>query len=251
MTTSTRPFYERFGWAYDLLVPDPIEPWIDAVTEVLGSHGLTTPTRILDAGCGTGRHAEALTRLGHVVALVDASSTLLAVAKKRAPELEATQADLRCLDLGQRFDAVLCRGVLNDLLTDDDRDGAVRGLANHLDRGGLLILDARDADASVDRYSEPTTHRKILRTCAGDLVFSSRVEASDGLLVCDERHEWRQPKGVVVAEHRFLMRPWTPDELRTRLRRASLDLSDIEPAPESRRGDRRLVTARPLDRRLL
>ena len=66
----TRPFYARHAQAYDLLVTDPVEPWVQAVHERLVRAGRPA-TWILDAGCGTGRHAAALTALGHHVDLAE------------------------------------------------------------------------------------------------------------------------------------------------------------------------------------
>jgi hypothetical protein len=41
-------------------VGDPVEPWADAVEAALAERGVAAPARVLDAGCGTGRHAAEL-----------------------------------------------------------------------------------------------------------------------------------------------------------------------------------------------
>jgi 2-polyprenyl-3-methyl-5-hydroxy-6-metoxy-1,4-benzoquinol methylase len=119
---SDRPFYASYSWAYDLLVTDPVQPWTDMVSATLDAAGITAPARVLDAGCGTGRHAAGLARRGYRTELLDASASLLAVARARLPQAPAYHADLCTLDLGTRYDAITCRGVLNDLLDDAGLD---------------------------------------------------------------------------------------------------------------------------------
>jgi SAM-dependent methyltransferase len=63
-----RPFYADYAEAYDLLVTDPAEPWAEAVHDRLLSSGWPSAL-VLDAGCGTGRHAAALAAKGHHVDL--------------------------------------------------------------------------------------------------------------------------------------------------------------------------------------
>lgn len=53
--------------AYDLLVDDPVGPWIEVVEDALRRRAAPLPARILDAGCGTGRHAAAFAALARAV----------------------------------------------------------------------------------------------------------------------------------------------------------------------------------------
>jgi ubiquinone/menaquinone biosynthesis C-methylase UbiE len=91
---SDRPFYASYSWAYDLLVTDPVQPWTDMVSATLDAAGITAPAPVLDAGCGTGRHAAGLARRGYRTELLDASASLLAVARARLPQAPAYHADL-------------------------------------------------------------------------------------------------------------------------------------------------------------
>jgi SAM-dependent methyltransferase len=78
--------------------------------------------RVLDAGCGTGRHLRALAAAGTRPAGTDFSSGMLAVAKRSVPSVPLARADLqRALPFAAAsFDAVLCALVgehLDDLTT--------------------------------------------------------------------------------------------------------------------------------------
>jgi SAM-dependent methyltransferase len=115
-----RPFYASRADAYDAIITTPVHGW---VTEV---QRLRARGTVLDAGCGTGRYAHALTVAGFDVELLDASPALLGEARRRCPDLPAHQVDMCTVDLGRDFDIVACRGVLNDLVTEVDRSSAVR-----------------------------------------------------------------------------------------------------------------------------
>ena len=138
-----RPLYAERAEAYDQLFADPVEPWVDVVCAV---H--PPPGALLDAGCGTGRHAEALAACGFDVTLVDASEALLAQARARLPSVSAHLADLRSLSLGRSFDVIACRGVLNDIIEDRDREAVLRAFAAHLSPGGVVVADVRDRAAT-------------------------------------------------------------------------------------------------------
>ena len=56
-------------------------------------------SRVLDAGCGTGRVAIRLAELGYDVTGTDVDPSMLAVARERAPDLRWVEADLSSLDL--------------------------------------------------------------------------------------------------------------------------------------------------------
>ena len=220
IAAQARPFYDQFGWAYDLIVADPVAPWVDAVCAVLHAGGCTAPADILDAGCGTGRHAEELARRGYNVALVDASEALLAQARRRLPSALAIRADLRELELDARFDAIACRGVLNDFVDDEDRDAVLAGFARHLHPGGMVVVDVRERVGTARRYADRRRTEKVIDTPRGRLTYSSSGSFHGGALRVAERHELHRRVGDLVAEHILLMRPWTAEELHERLARA-------------------------------
>lgn len=76
--------------------------------------GLGPGSRVLDVGCGPGRHANALGRLGIEVVGVDISERFLEVARRDAPEgVTYLRADAREMEFDAEFDAAisLCQGA--------------------------------------------------------------------------------------------------------------------------------------------
>lgn len=100
-------------------------------------------SRILDAGCGTGRVAIRLAELGYSCAGVDLDASMLAVARERAPTQVWLQADLAGLDLAadghDPFDLVVAAGNVIPFLAEGTEPDVVARLAAHLAEGGLLV----------------------------------------------------------------------------------------------------------------
>lgn len=100
--------------------------------------------RVLDAGCGTGRVMIRLAELGYDCVGVDLDDSMLAVARKNAPELTWLQSDLAAFDpaaLGvpADFDLVVAAGNIFPLLAPGTEPEAARRLAAALKPGGLLV----------------------------------------------------------------------------------------------------------------
>ncbi|HZQ76039.1 MAG TPA: class I SAM-dependent methyltransferase [Acidimicrobiia bacterium] len=110
--------------------------------------------RILDVGCGPGRHAHALARRGFPVVGVDISERFVALARDGAPAGTAVafeRADARSLRFEAEFDAVisLCQGAFGlaggpGAPLDPDR-AVLEGMARALRPGGRLALSAFSA----------------------------------------------------------------------------------------------------------
>ncbi|PVZ12101.1 class I SAM-dependent methyltransferase [Actinomycetospora cinnamomea] len=100
------------------------------------------PGTVLDAGCGTGRVAIHLARLGHHVVGADLDASMLGEARAAAPELDWRLVDLAdpgALDLDRPVDAVVAAGNLWPLLTPGTHATVVAVLAGQLRPGGLLV----------------------------------------------------------------------------------------------------------------
>jgi SAM-dependent methyltransferase len=110
--------------------------------------------RVLDVGCGPGRHALALARSGIDVLGVDLSEDFVALARDAAAAdgLSASfeVGDVRELAHDGEFDAVvcLCQGGFG-LLGGRDEPGAFERIAAALRPGGRLALTAFSADFAL------------------------------------------------------------------------------------------------------
>jgi SAM-dependent methyltransferase len=120
---------------------------VDLIERILIRQDFAGSRNLLDLGCGTGAHAIRLAQRGHRVVGVDRSPEMLTQARakttvERNLRLEFQKADIRKLDLRQRFDAALMMfTVLGYLLSDADLKAALASVRRHLVLGGLFIFD--------------------------------------------------------------------------------------------------------------
>jgi ubiquinone/menaquinone biosynthesis C-methylase UbiE len=113
--------------------------------------GLGRNLRILDIGCGTGRHSIELAKRGYDVVGVDLSENQLKRAREKAEEadlyVELLKRDARKLDFSDEFDAVLiiCEGGFALMETDEMNFAILQGAARALKRNGVFILTTLNA----------------------------------------------------------------------------------------------------------
>ena len=102
--------------------------------------------KILDVGCGTGRHAIELTKRGYSVTGVDLSENMLEKAREKASnagfEIDFRQADARNLPFKEEFDLVimLCEGAFPLMETDEMNFQILESAAHSLNNNGKLIF---------------------------------------------------------------------------------------------------------------
>ncbi len=111
--------------------------------------------RILDVGCGPGRHAHALGLRGFEVVGVDISERFVALARENAPNGAAVRferVDARALGFESEFDAVisLCQGAFGlsggaGVVSLDPDRAVLDGMTRALRPGGRMALSAFSA----------------------------------------------------------------------------------------------------------
>ena len=110
---------------------------------------------ILELACGTGRVLVALARAGYTVTGLDLSPAMLALARQKLADNEASvrdrvrlvEADMRHFALDERYTLVFCAiNSFMHLLTQADQVRALHCVQAHLQENGLLILDLFSPD---------------------------------------------------------------------------------------------------------
>lgn len=130
---------------------------VQEVDHLVAELGLTPGMRILDVGCGPGRHAHEFARRGYIVHGIDISQTFVDVAIKDAP-VGATfeRMDARRLTFEHEFDAVLClcQGAFG-LMTANGHDvDVLEGIARSVKPGGAVALSAFSAYFAVKYHDD-------------------------------------------------------------------------------------------------
>jgi 2-polyprenyl-3-methyl-5-hydroxy-6-metoxy-1,4-benzoquinol methylase len=132
------------------------------------------PASVLDAGCGTGRVAIELARRGIDVVGVDLDSSMLAVARRKQPDLPWVEADLATLALGRVFDVVVAAGNVMIFLAPGSERTVLERLAAHVaPDGGRLVTGFQ---LTPDHYGLADYDRD---TAAAGLVLVERFATWD------------------------------------------------------------------------
>ncbi len=182
--------------------------------------GLPRGDRLLDIGCGTGRHAVEMARRGYAVTGIDLSAGMLAQARQAAESAGVTvewiKADAARFTSEIPFDAAvcLCEGALCLLASGDDpelHDRAILQAAfTALKPGGRFILTALNGLAKIRQFQQED-------------VASGRFDPLT--LIETFEVEWDTPQGrraTTVRERGYL-----PAQLMERMERAGFVVEHV------------------------
>jgi SAM-dependent methyltransferase len=147
----------------------PAEPAFTAVLD-----HLAPAASVLDLGCGVGRLANLLARPGREVWGVDVSGAMLV---HLSSEVVAVEADLRGLELGRHFDAVVLASHLIDEADASLRRAYLTAVADHLADDGVAYLQRHDPTS--DRYEVGRSSQEV-GTAAGPLRLTLEVHEREG-----------------------------------------------------------------------
>lgn len=155
---------------------------------------LKGPSRLLDIGCGIGRHAVGFACSGHSVKGIDLSETMLRYAERLAEhaqtQVEFSRVDMRDLDDEAEFDGAWCLNTTFGYFTDVENLMLLRAVLRALKPAGRFVVDVINRDHAI--ASLPTRNWWEGDGCLiqEDIEFatrSSRLEVRRYLVFADGR----------------------------------------------------------------
>jgi len=219
------PIAEHLGRAY--LRYSFTKGTVQEVEHVVAALGLVPGQRVLDVGCGPGRHAHELARRGFLVHGVDISERFVELARAEAPAgATFERRDARALAFDAEFDAAicLCQGAFGLMTAHGEDELVLGGVARALRPGAGLALSAFNAYFAVKHHE------------------AASFDADAG--VAHERTEVKDPDGRGIDVDLWTG-CYTPRELRLLLLDHGLDVVRISSVEPGAYGDEPPTTESP------
>lgn len=171
------PTYERVGaaWARDRNSSLFEKPWLDRM--LMAAPRSTGKIRVLDLGCGSGKPIGSyLAERGAQLTGVDATTTLTALYAERIPGAQVVKADMRGLQLDQKFDAILAWNSFFHLAADDQKAMFNTFAAHAAPRATLMFTSGHIAGEAIGQVGDaPIYHASLApedyRTCLSEAGF--------------------------------------------------------------------------------
>ena len=172
-------FWRTFGpWMFteERLEGTPAE--VDAMVALLG---LEPGGRVLDLGCGPGRHSLELARRGYAVTGVDRTGEYLSRARRKAKKeglsVEFVKADMREFVRPGAFDAIINMMTAFGYFRDPEEDRAVlRNACASLAGGSHLLIELMGKEAMARKFRE---------------------------------RDWQERDGILMLEERSITEDWS------------------------------------------
>lgn len=206
-------FYDRLGGQYNLMIDwksrlEHETPFFERMFSELGAKS------VLDAGCGTGRHAVLYSKLGLAASGFDPSSAMVLLAmeyaKRKRARVTFKHADFADIDrvFKRKFHVVTCIGnTLPHLRTPDELRTALRQMAKVTRKGGGLVIQNRNYDKICKQQIRfaPAGHAK---TKDSEIIFLRLTEFHRNKLIFS----------IVTLERRDGTESWATSSVSTELR---------------------------------
>lgn len=178
--------FKEYGNYYDLLYADKdYRGEAIQVNKILREYGVRAGGRLLDIGCGSGKHDIELARLGYSITGIDQSESMIGCARKRLSQngwnggVEFVRCDVRKFNIDDNFDAAISLfHVVSYINSNDDLITAFKSIRKCLDRGAIFLFstwygagvltdlptirlkEIENDDIVVKRIAEPQIYNK-------------------------------------------------------------------------------------------
>ena len=229
-------FGDRYSRSYDAIYESKnYESEVNRIVALAQANGLQAGARVLDFGCGTGRHGVEMAKLGFQMTLTDRSDHMLEIARQRCdPGIEIASLHSMSNRHGE-FDLVYSIfDVLSYQTKPQEAVYFVRELASLCKVGGLVVFDAwhlpgLHVDKPADRrgtFTDPHSGQQWERFSQVSVDWLHGVTTINYSLTTGARgHE-------VVETEKHVMRAFTVLELELLAGLAGLNVLALLCAPD-------------------
>lgn len=204
------------------------QPWMrntDAeVCFILRECGLKQGMRLIDFGCGIGRHSNAISTYGIQVVGVDYVESNIATAKRKAipdTNIKFLEADCRFIELGECDAAICLYDVIGSFVQLDDNQKIINNIAKHLKIGGIAIISVMNFELTAKRAKHKFSFLKepneLLKLSPSTIMEHTGDVFQEDFMMVDEKTQ------IIYRREQFIEGRCLPKELLVRDRRFTMD----------------------------
>lgn len=219
--------YSELAEIYDQLYIKTFNYDQDAelVDSILKKHQIK---ELLELGCGSGHLAKLLFEKGYRITGVDLYEEMLQIARKRLPEVEFIQQDIRDLKFEKRFDAIIAMGrMFTYMTTNEDVEKSIHSIASCLNPNGIFLFDNFSAPHFIKNFKENQEkihevdlgHRKIKRISNNTWNLNQGVTFN-----WHAQYQIEEHGRLREIEDESVLRAFFPEELEYFLKREGLEV---------------------------
>ena len=134
--------YRKYAGYYDLIYNWMDYPGeVDFIKRAVAHHLKSGGNELLDVACETGGHALFLQDDFQILG-VDINPEMLDLAREKLPGVNFIQSDMKKLDLGLKFDVIICLfSAINYHTSLEELEKTFQRFYQHLHVGGVLLFD--------------------------------------------------------------------------------------------------------------
>jgi len=120
---------------------------------------MSNSARVLDIGCGTGRHSLEFAKRGYECLGLDYSEPLIEMAKqdaKKFPKLAFRHEDCRRFSLAEKYDVVICLyDVIGSFIDAESNLNILKMIADSMTEGGKAVISVMNYEHQSTAYDSP------------------------------------------------------------------------------------------------
>jgi len=234
LSASSTPFGEGYAKLYDCLyAAKDYGTEVDNLVAILRANNITRGARVLDYGCGTGRHAIELASRGYIVTGADISPSMIEIARERCRNKAEIVNVAELPEVESTFDAVVSMfDVFSYITAVPAAINFLRNLRFHCKPEGVVLFDTWHLAGLINDPPKVSTktiscpdETSFLRTTTPESNWFNGVSILNiSLTPLDETDA-----DTIFEKH--TVRAWTATELHCLAIIAGLDVQEILSSP--------------------
>ena len=139
---SKKSIFKELAQYYDLIYSwKNYQQEANKIKSLIKKHKKSVGHDLLEVACGTGKHLPYLKDSFSILA-TDLNKAMLSIARNNIPDVMFKPADMVKLDLGKKFDVILCLfSSIGYVRTYPNLTKTIKNFAQHLKVGGVVIME--------------------------------------------------------------------------------------------------------------